>query len=714
MGKTVRVPLWGVRGDGSCECPKGSACGNSAGKHTSLVTTKGVDPDWRPAEGQGYGILTGEVSGLVVVDIDEKDGKNGLEALKKWSQKFGEWPETLTVRTPSGGLHWYFQHPGFPVGNSQGWPAAGVDLRGEGGLIVGPGTRMPSGTYEVVNAVRPAILPPWFLTQILERSAGRKKAPRPFTSSPEQRPRNVIRGQGLAKSWRPAVSGQGGSVDTYVLAGKLRRELALSFEDTLAIMLEVYNPRCAPPWSQAELEHKIRDAEERLDWEYCPDVFTEPSRPVVVAPSAPSTRVRPVDGHTPKWTLEAVNMSGQRKKMPFDELIGYFRTSPDWAGRVQWNEFRRRVEIVDPPIRMEDVESGGGLSDTDVSKVRFMLGANGHTASKLDIWEALNSVSRENSYHPVREWLSELPVLDPNGPGNLLSRLSSLVFGTTDPRCDAMLRKFLIGAVRRILQPGVQLDTMLVLHGGQGVGKSRFIRQLFAPWYRLNLPNIREKDSCDAIRGVWVVEVGELDQFLRHDPQTAKDFLSRTVDAYRPPYERGTVEAPRQVVFIGTTNDDDFLKDATGDRRYWPIAVPGKINLEWLEANREAIWAEAYAAALTDEKHYFEGEEEADLERVRRPFQDLDPWTGTVEDWLRGKLEVRRTSDVFTQALHGDVGHMTKREANRIGAVLRRLGCTPQTRRVGAGTEKYWEVPPHLSQDGPAPKKDPEGWEPPN
>lgn len=153
-------------------------------------------------------------------------------------------------------------------------------------------------------------------------------------------------------------------------------------------------------------------------------------------------------------------------------------------------------------------------------------------------------------------------------------RLSSRIFATHDARYDTCLGYALIGAASRIKRPGCQCDSMIVLCGPQGVGKSSFVRALYGDKYvRSQMPDLASKDASEALNGFAAIELAELDRILRSENSTVKEFLTRTFDDYRPPYGRVSQRFPRQCTFWGTTNEDDWLRDVTGARRFWPIPV---------------------------------------------------------------------------------------------------------------------------------------------
>ena len=163
----------------------------------------------------------------------------------------------------------------------------------------------------------------------------------------------------------------------------------------------------------------------------------------------------------------------------------------------------------------------------------------------------------------------------------------------TDPEyLDAVGTAFLVSAVARIYEPGCQADHMLVFSGGQGIGKTRATQILGWPWTTDSVPDLHSKDSAIHLQGVWLVEMAELAALRKSEIESTKAFISRRVDRFRPPYGKRTVEIPRQCVFVGTTNEATYLKDPTGNRRFWPVQI-ANVDFATLEKGRDKLWAEA-------------------------------------------------------------------------------------------------------------------------
>jgi predicted P-loop ATPase len=228
------------------------------------------------------------------------------------------------------------------------------------------------------------------------------------------------------------------------------------------------------------------------------------------------------------------------------------------------------------------------------------------------------------------------------------------------------------------------------------------------------MPDLGSKDASEALNGYQVIELAELDRILRSLDTTSKEFLTRTYDDFRPPYGRVTKRYARQSIFVGTTNDDDsFLRDATGNRRYWPVQVRGMIDLGRVRDLRDAIWSEALYLALLPTSltaapgqeffdHWLDNEQESDAGSVRQDFVQEDTWTGQITEYCAGKTLVRSV-DVLNGAIGKNapeaIARFTRKDLLRVTDTLRRMGCTPGR---DANRVKCWRVPEGLASVTPA------------
>lgn len=257
------------------------------------------------------------------------------------------------------------------------------------------------------------------------------------------------------------------------------------------------------------------------------------------------------------------------------------------------------------------------------------------SARNYDI--AVSKVTDDRSYHPIKEFLSSLPEWDE------LPRVDTLLvdfLGAVDnDYVRAVTRKTLVAAIARVMNPGCKFDTMLVLSGPQGKGKSTLIAKLCGEWFNdsLLLSDTKDKTAAEKLQGYWILEIGELAGLKKTDIETLRGFLSRQNDIYRAAFGRRATPHPRQCVFIGTTNADTYLRDITGNRRFWPVKVPGSDTRHSWELTREEveqIWAEALYYYKQKEPLHLPKELEPIAVKEQKEAMEQDEREGTIRDYL--------------------------------------------------------------------------------
>lgn len=267
---------------------------------------------------------------------------------------------------------------------------------------------------------------------------------------------------------------------------------------------------------------------------------------------------------------------------------------------VGLNEFAHRNELL-RDLAWRSRDKGLSWTDTDDASLRHYLEhiyGLSHVGKTMD---ALAVVVEQNRFHPVKDYLEGLQ-------WDGVQRLDTLLidfFGAEDnPYTRAVSRKTLVAAVARIADPGCKFDFMLLLVGDQGLGKSYLLNRLGGKWYSDSLTTVVGKEAYEQLQGAWIVEMAELSAAKKADIEALKHFISKQEDIFREAYGRRTVAFPRQSIFIGTTNDNECLRDRTGNRRFWPVNVGlGKQSL-WQDLNVDQIWAEAVEAYQAGEELY--------------------------------------------------------------------------------------------------------------
>jgi putative DNA primase/helicase len=322
---------------------------------------------------------------------------------------------------------------------------------------------------------------------------------------------------------------------------------------------------------------------------------------------------------------------------------------------------------------------------TDADSIDFQIFIQRHhieRATRAIVEDALTEFDTRVTRHPVREYFNSL-VWD--GQHRLDSWLT--VYLDADPSCSpAILEtigpKFMISAVARVMDPGCKVDHALVLEGPQGAGKSKAAATLAGEeWFTDGLPrDLGDKDAAMHLQGRLIVELSELSQLKRSEIETVKAFLTRQTDKFRPPYGRAEVEVPRQCVFVGTTNESEYLIDVTGNRRFWPVRC-GQIDIAALRRDRDQLWAEAFHRYRQKEAWHIEDGEVRQLladEVARRTV--ADPWLPYVAEVLANTEDDVTPGEVLQRLADIKVTDYSKGLAARVANLMRDLGWV-QSRR---------------------------------
>lgn len=334
--------------------------------------------------------------------------------------------------------------------------------------------------------------------------------------------------------------------------------------------------------------------------------------------------------------------------------------------------------------------------------------------------------ARENKYHPI---LAGLKALEWDRTPRLEHWMVDCLGVTDRPYVRLVSRFFLLGMVARLLRPGCKFDYMLILQGDQGLGKSTAFRALADPYFMDTPFRIGDKDSYLSLQGVWLVEFSELEALSKSESTAIKAFVSSVEDRYRPPYGSRMVKAPRRSVLCGTTNADSFLKDATGERRFWPVHVT-EVRADALKAIRDQLFAEAMYV-LTQEKdadrrrYYPTREEERELfhPEVDR-WRIVDVWTDILGDYIA--RDTNRPNDPVDEDPPARRGFFTAQELfrvldikaermdnaklmqGRISNAMRELGFKAERDPAGARKRGYlrpgWEFARGKCRPIPAPQ----------
>jgi predicted P-loop ATPase len=352
------------------------------------------------------------------------------------------------------------------------------------------------------------------------------------------------------------------------------------------------------------------------------------------------------------------------------------RGDPALLDAIVYDEMYQAAYLVKPLLGSKDDPAAFArhlITDYDVTCIQeYMQHIGLHRLGKDMVHQAVDARAQECRVHPVRDWLTGLTW---DGIPRAKTWLSVYLGAAQTPYSERVGMMALVAMVARIMNPGCQVDYMLVLEGAQGVGKSTVCKILGGTYFSDTLPPINgNKDAYLHLAGKWIIETPELSALNKADVEKLKAFITGTTDRYRPPYGRKEIKQPRQCVFIGTTNQNSYLKDPTGGRRFWPVKV-GKIDLSALQADRDQVFAEAVALYQSGvswhpdpafEKQHIVPEQEDRFE--------TDPWEPTIKEYLTTTQPEKVYLPMLFAALHIEPSAQVRSKQNRLTGILIRLG----------------------------------------
>ncbi len=360
---------------------------------------------------------------------------------------------------------------------------------------------------------------------------------------------------------------------------------------------------------------------------------------------------------------------------------------PAWDGVLGFNEFAGRIIKRKPtPTGSEE----GEWTDQDDFRASLWLSKNCDLLIKASgtIRAAVSMVADEHRFHPVREYLENLPEWD--GIERLDHWLTDCVGVTDGDYAHLVGRFFLLGMVARVYEPGCTMQYMPIFEGPQGKGKSTMLRILGGDWYAETPFKIGDKDAYQQLQGTWLYEIPEMDSFNKAESTAVKAFVTIQTDRYREPYARSTVDRPRQCVFAGNTNHSEYFKDTTGNRRFWPVRCYGTIDLAKIREWRDLLFAEALSKYRAGHKWYPTRDEEINYFKPEQEEREIvDPWLYPMQTWLDEPDRRHKNEFTSTEILEGafkvslDKIDGNRGMATRLGNLLARIGWKKYRRTTG-------------------------------
>lgn len=680
------IPVYGVRDGGACQC--GNRECKAPGKHPIGTNWQKRAPrtldDARDLFEGHHGNIGVCVAGTPFVCLDY-DGEEGLRVLNELDND-NLIPRTLRARTGGGGAHLIYEldqwHDAAAISDRRIMRAWDVKKHGQ---FLGAPSRHASGAYyEWIDRVP--------IAKLTDPLFDRIRKPVYAVPSPSSAPAGsaVTRARAYVAAMPPAISGSGGHNATFAVARKLVHGFGLSEGDAWTLLLE-YNQRCEPPWSERELRHKFDDAGRANLRDPVPSRDLPPRESESPPPARSSDR-RMVAA-VPDWKANLIwteSRTGKQKLVSHVEnVMVILSTSPEWTGRIRYDEFRGRIVLRDPPWsewhRPHAAESS--WTDEDATRMNAWLRREWHayafSPTITDVERGVEIVARANGYHPVHQYLD---ALEWDGTPRLRAMATTYFGAASSPYAESVARWWMTSAVARIKNPGCKADHVLILEGRQGRGKSTALEILAgAEWFSDSAIDLNSKDAFERVRGRWIVELAELDALFRVESSRAKQFFSSKRDDYRPAYARREREQLRQCVFAGTVNEGVYLKDPSGARRFWPILCQ-RLDLDALRRDRDQLWAEAVSCFVDGHRWWPEGDEARLLEEEQESRTEHDEWRDRIERYL-AKTNAKEipAAELLEFALGLEPRDWTRANQTRLGVIMQHGLRWPKRRqRVGA------------------------------
>jgi predicted P-loop ATPase len=400
--------------------------------------------------------------------------------------------------------------------------------------------------------------------------------------------------------------------------------------------------------------------------------------------------------------LELSSTTGYPTKTT-DNILIILEHDPMLRGKIAYDEFAVRGMALGP-LPWDPREGRRQWTDIDDAGLRHYLERTYKITGKEKILDATALVAHKHTFNEVQDYLTSLTW---DGVPRIDTLLIDYLGAENNVYTRAVARKAVVAAVARAMQPGCKYDYMPILAGPQGIGKSTFLRILGRKWYSDSLTTFEGKEASELIQGIWINEIAELQGFNKSETNAIKQFLSRTEDIYREPYGRRTSAFPRRCVFWGTTNDSEFLRDATGNRRFWPVDVglhPQKKSVfNDLEREVDQIYAEAVTYWRLGEPLYLEGEAAEIAKQRQEEHREGNAKEGLIREfverpvpvgWEKRDIAARRlywsaafgrgdaetvprdrvcAAEIWVECFGGELKHLRRQDVHEINSILARL-----------------------------------------
>lgn len=356
---------------------------------------------------------------------------------------------------------------------------------------------------------------------------------------------------------------------------------------------------------------------------------------------------------------------------------------PEVGTFARFNVLKRKIEITGGPLKSTHEDVLDTAFANWCSRSQYKLEVN-----RSDAGAAILLAAQRRSYDPVADYLG---ALEWDGVPRIHTALRKYAEASgNNSFIENISRKFFIAAVARALAPGCQVDTVLVLQGRQGGGKTSFVRALGNGFHVETRLDLHSKDAVMVSTGNWLVELSEMASVKRGEVESVRAFITNKSDQIRLPYARAVTEYPRRCVFVGTTNAKNPLIDHEGNRRFWTVAV-GKVDVPGLEQVRDQLWAEAVVAYRAGERWWLDDAEQIIADEEARVFETENPYVEPIQAWLdkqRTRPKHLTSWEVATIILHIEASRIAPITNSLIAAAMDKLQWKRE--RIRRGSSRVW------------------------
>ena len=518
-----------------------------------------------------------------------------------------------------------------------------IDVKYNGYILLAPST-FEGGTYHWINSKEPAAAPSW-LNAWQSQGSVSLTPQRPLDKTSE-----VYESFDFDRAVKDAKSGLAWHTNVMRIVGSLvarglEDEQIYAFTDDLTLK----------DYTVVETRSEVK---KMLDWVH----------------RTQFDQLKAADPVEKASAYLSLQLDGRGKPLcNHSNLVKLFTEHADWAGALATDDFEGKRKVIQP-IPNDRVHKHTfkprQLEDEDFTRVSMWL--NEHKflqTQKSTVVDAIHKACSEQSFNPVKDYLQRCRsncAINETLFNEWMMRFLGVETSTEDQRryVEAVSRLSLIQAVARVFEPGCKADSVVILEGSQGTGKSTCLSILFSPeYFGDQLPPMTSKDASSYLRGKWCIELAELEYKRKTEIEAIKAFISRTHENYRPAFGREEITQPRTCVFWGTTNKDDYLNDETGNRRFLPIKT-NEIDLVGMRKARDSLWGAAVNAYFYEEPYWLTGDLSQIAADEAKSRMEQDPWCESI---LGNMKDMKETSirDAFIKCFPDETDISKGMAANR-------------------------------------------------